>query len=153
MTKKSSCLSSCSYIKPQLAIKCTRSAKVVYHLVPTSNHNLNHSTIIGGEVVYHLVPTSNHNYLVARWAVTLLFIILFLHQTTTPSGSLRPRRSCLSSCSYIKPQPRKVFSSRQMSCLSSCSYIKPQPTAKHTVFYAGCLSSCSYIKPQHTCAQ
>ena len=37
--------------------------KVVYHLVPTSNHNKEHGVIIGIFVVYHLVPTSNHNAL------------------------------------------------------------------------------------------
>ena len=37
-----------------------------------------------------------------------LFIILFLHQTTTYTQSTAPRLSCLSSCSYIKPQPIAV---------------------------------------------
>ena len=35
-------------------------------------------------VVYHLVPTSNHNYNKKIVPASLLFIILFLHQTTTP---------------------------------------------------------------------
>ena len=34
-------------------------------------------------VVYHLVPTSNHNPRPPRVWMWLLFIILFLHQTTT----------------------------------------------------------------------
>ena len=58
---------------------------VVYHLVPTSNHNQDLGTSQENSVVYHLVPTSNHN---CRWCLRLgeqLFIILFLHQTTTYS--------------------------------------------------------------------
>ena len=33
------CLSSCSYIKPQLVVVIYEAEMVVYHLVPTSNHN------------------------------------------------------------------------------------------------------------------
>ena len=77
-----SCLSSCSYIKPQLANLDWPFATVVYHLVPTSNHNWSSSMYKFGE----------------------LFIILFLHQTTTAALVLRASISCLSSCSYIKPQ-------------------------------------------------
>ena len=76
------CLSSCSYIKPQQAKQKKASASVVYHLVPTSNHN---------ERCWYNKRTS-------------LFIILFLHQTTTLHMSKYSRKGCLSSCSYIKPQ-------------------------------------------------
>ena len=79
----SSCLSSCSYIKPQLVGLQRNSRAVVYHLVPTSNHNQDIYNVRDYTVVYHLVPTSNHNItrrLLYSW---MLFIILFLHQTTT----------------------------------------------------------------------
>ena len=56
------CLSSCSYIKPQRLIQHRGQQRVVYHLVPTSNHNSLHSSTSHGDVVYHLVPTSNHNF-------------------------------------------------------------------------------------------
>ena len=56
---------------------------VVYHLVPTSNHNSILFNKYDGKVVYHLVPTSNHNYYGAMIEKMKLFIILFLHQTTT----------------------------------------------------------------------
>ena len=42
----SRCLSSCSYIKPQPEQPRRSSRAVVYHLVPTSNHNLLASTLI-----------------------------------------------------------------------------------------------------------
>ena len=80
--KRLSCLSSCSYIKPQL-----------------QKLFLCHSF-----VVYHLVPTSNHNHFNGQESATLLFIILFLHQTTTEVRVSTSSIRCLSSCSYIKPQ-------------------------------------------------
>ena len=55
------CLSSCSYIKPQLGELEKVLRGVVYHLVPTSNHNVLGGLGILNGVVYHLVPTSNHN--------------------------------------------------------------------------------------------
>ena len=58
--------------------------------------------------------------------VKKLFIILFLHQTTTRSSRWTLRRCCLSSCSYIKPQPTAPPKLSVAGCLSSCSYIKPQ---------------------------
>ena len=80
------------------------------------------------EVVYHLVPTSNHN----RWANyilrPMLFIILFLHQTTTRKEKRMAEKCCLSSCSYIKPQLPYLCPRLIQRCLSSCSYIKPQRT-------------------------
>ena len=99
------CLSSCSYIKPQLVDERRSAVEVVYHLVPTSNHNprralprssfvvyhlvptsnhnrdrRRHPSVV---VVYHLVPTSNHNTALVNLTRRQLFIILFLHQTTT----------------------------------------------------------------------
>ena len=125
-----SCLSSCSYIKPQLLSWWHCPICVVYHLVPTSNHNMEFSNVGVTEVVYHLVPTSNHNYSsTSDWLsrvvyhlvptsnhnlsngiakISMLFIILFLHQTTTSFYLRQLICSCLSSCSYIKPQPIAV---------------------------------------------
>ena len=57
--------------------------EVVYHLVPTSNHNGVYEYGTALLVVYHLVPTSNHNCGVFAFMEGVLFIILFLHQTTT----------------------------------------------------------------------
>ena len=78
---------------------------VVYHLVPTSNHNRYRNYPKDYFVVYHLVPTSNHNMPIYSEYRTKLFIILFLHQTTTQRQYNAFFQGCLSSCSYIKPQP------------------------------------------------
>ena len=76
------CISFDSYIKPQLAI---------FHLLFL-------------KVVYLLIPTSNHNWKTSRSCCYLLYIFWFLHQTTTrepfPLGGGR----CISFDSYIKPQ-------------------------------------------------
>ena len=98
------CLSSCSYIKPQLFFILFFVLIVVYHLVPTSNHNYSFYVYVIYFVVYHLVPTSNHNYEMLMLLYYLLFIILFLHQTTTHYSCFLISFGCLSSCSYIKPQ-------------------------------------------------
>ena len=79
-----------------------RSSAVVYHLVPTSNHNGRGPFLSPPSVVYNLVPTSNHNLVMEIGHADELFIILFLHQTTTRESVDISEISCLSSCSYIK---------------------------------------------------
>ncbi len=61
------CLSVYSYIKPQL-ILCT---------------------VVIGTVVYLSIPTSNHNLLKVSAIQNVLFICLFLHQTTTIGATRR----------------------------------------------------------------
>ena len=143
-----SCLSSCSYIKPQLFFNVVTQSSVVYHLVPTSNHNVMvvPSRKIRLFIILFLHQTTTIFYMAPDWRG--LFIILFLHQTTTYLLPSLAMMRCLSSCSYIKPQP-SAFSTREgAGCLSSCSYIKPQPKASQKDLEGRCLSSCSYIKPQ-----
>ena len=83
-----SCISSYSYIKPQLSPTTVWNVSVVYHPIPTSNHNVggNHHEL--SLVVYHPIPTSNHNAAMHGCIFILLYIILFLHQTTTLPWSL-----------------------------------------------------------------
>ena len=142
------CLSSCSYIKPQRSDRLRNMLRVVYHLVPTSNHNPARQKAGRHHVVYHLVPTSNHNSMYSETERNELFIILFLHQTTTMAKFFSLSVSCLSSCSYIKPQLGFVLVVILFGCLSSCSYIKPQQVQGLFSGSIRCLSSCSYIKPQ-----
>ena len=101
-----SCLSSCSYIKPQLAEPSHGIGVVVYHLVPTSNHNTELDSALKDRLFIilflHQTTTSDVN----PFQQGKLFIILFLHQTTTFSKCNMDEWCCLSSCSYIKPQLR-----------------------------------------------
>ena len=56
---------------------------VVYRTIPTSNHNLNVVTRPPAKVVYRTIPTSNHNPSESKARSFSLYIVLFLHQTTT----------------------------------------------------------------------
>ena len=77
-----SCISFDSYIKPQQSCKKFFALRVVYLLIPTSNHNEIDVTV----------------------AELPLYIFWFLHQTTTWSGAWWHEKSCISFDSYIKPQ-------------------------------------------------
>ena len=124
-----SCISSYSYIKPQLSPTTVWNVSVVYHPIPTSNHNVggNHHEL--SLVVYHPIPTSNHNLIPAQASANKLYIILFLHQTTTVIVMPVPMTGCLSSYSYIKPQLADSDIKITLRCISSYSYIKPQPSS------------------------
>ena len=56
------CISFDSYIKPQQPLLLIPHSSVVYLLIPTSNHNLRHSSDKPVSVVYLLIPTSSHNW-------------------------------------------------------------------------------------------
>ncbi len=58
---QSRCISSYSYIKPQLFPFLHGLESVVYHPIPTSNHNSRPVPSSRYLVVYHPIPTSNHN--------------------------------------------------------------------------------------------
>ena len=80
--------------------------RVVYLLIPTSNHNSCNLVAVKGNVVYLLIPTSNHNLVFCNTICIELYIFWFLHQTTTASRAIIRIFSCISFDSYIKPQPR-----------------------------------------------
>ena len=56
------CISSVSYIKPQPKMLKLTMRMVVYRPFPTSNHNLPKLIEKQVDVVYRPFPTSNHNY-------------------------------------------------------------------------------------------
>ena len=103
------CISFDSYIKPQLASCCFGFLKVVYLLIPTSNHNCS--------------PLS---FIHCR-----LYIFWFLHQTTTSWWVLSFVLCCISFDSYIKPQLSLSHGWCMQGCISFDSYIKPQPVPSH----------------------
>ena len=78
-----SCLSIFSYIKPQLEIVGRFDQPVVYQSFPTSNHNSSTSTPIHGMLFINLFlhQTTTIERMIA--SDRTLFINLFLHQTTT----------------------------------------------------------------------
>ena len=120
------CISFVSYIKPQPTSKWYDYLTVVYRSFPTSNHNCltpceqfdqvvyrsfptsNHNTLVlfllGWQVVYRSFPTSNHNTCLTSPNCTVLYIVRFLHQTTTLPFFFCLYVGCISFVSYIKPQ-------------------------------------------------
>ena len=99
-----SCFLSCIYIKPQPRGIHPEVYYVVSYLVSTSNHNVTTLLLKDWFVVSYLVSTSNHNIVTAIKDCTLLFLILYLHQTTTPGVTNVLASCCFLSCIYIKPQ-------------------------------------------------
>ena len=99
---------------------------VVYRSFPTSNHNNHRAFAEKARVVYRSFPTSNHNDSVIGLNIKELYIVRFLHQTTTTDSINVNLSSCISFVSYIKPQLKhlKVFGT--VRCISFVSYIKPQ---------------------------
>ena len=121
------CFLWCSYIKPQRFDSRHYVGSVVSYGVPTSNHNVEQLLAQKGQccflwcsyikpqpasvagfcssVVSYGVPTSNHNAKMITSPLFLLFLMVFLHQTTTLGNQLCELRRCFLWCSYIKPQP------------------------------------------------
>ena len=62
-------------------------------------------SVTGEPVVYRTIPTSNHNSDAQVDAIVKLYIVLFLHQTTTDELDIQQSYRCISYYSYIKPQP------------------------------------------------
>ena len=87
-------------------------------------------------VVYRTIPTSNHNLLCRLLHLLVLYIVLFLHQTTTLSGCRLLLCCCISYYSYIKPQLADGQMTLKESCISYYSYIKPQLSVSLEVFRA-----------------
>ena len=77
------CISSVSYIKPQHTSLQWMEIYVVYRPFPTSNHNTLAVLADCYTVVYRPFPTSNHNRRIAYCLFYTLYIVRFLHQTTT----------------------------------------------------------------------
>ena len=98
------CISYYSYIKPQPERERKDDCVVVYHTIPTSNHNCM-QVALGCPRLYiilflHQTTTSYLGSCCRSW----LYIVLFLHQTTTVIFISSGLKSCISYYSYIKPQ-------------------------------------------------
>ena len=143
------CISYYSYIKPQLYAKSDEVWIVVYRTIPTSNHNRLSLDDDHPSVVYRTIPTSNHNRLSLRLSISLLYIVLFLHQTTTKWKRHRVIyklyivlflhqtttiliKTNITSKLYIvlflhQTTTLSLSKRTRSCCISYYSYIKPQP--------------------------
>ena len=102
---------------------------VVSYSVSTSNHNVPCRPPSYRPVVSYSVSTSNHNIIANGLINEVLYLILFLHQTTTWRKSYWFWWCCILFCFYIKPQPAGWSWFLSVSCILFCFYIKPQRTA------------------------
>ena len=129
------CISYYSYIKPQLYFHKLIKIYVVYRTIPTSNHNCKQHkySIFLLYIVLFLHQTTTVNHMTFR--MIMLYIVLFLHQTTTCYLFAWFFSSCISYYSYIKPQLPIDGYSWWCRCISYYSYIKPQPN-----FVCSCFS-------------
>ena len=163
------CISFDSYIKPQLMTlflvfcRCCISFDSYIKPQPHGHHTPTY------RVVYLLIPTSNHNLFILLLLWVMLYIFWFLHQTTTCSSIARMLHGCISFDSYIKPQLRSAWAVCKLvvylliptSNHNLLPYLKRQnqlyifwflhqTTTPLPVYYGivRCISFDSYIKPQ-----
>ena len=98
------CISYYSYIKPQPIRVVIKIFFVVYRTIPTSNHNrwtsASCSCVLYIVLFLHQTTTKSNPWVILR----KLYIVLFLHQTTTVQLILIAFLRCISYYSYIKPQ-------------------------------------------------
>ncbi len=116
---------------------------VVSYSISTSNHNTYDDVCEALKVVSYSISTSNHNILVRNRFIYRLYLIPFLHQTTTIISFFRCELSL-----YLIPFLHQTTTGDSVTLVSSrCIlfhfYIKPQPMA-HKVLFSSTLSPKSH---------
>ena len=98
------CISFDSYIKPQPSAwkEWDRISCISFDSYIKPQHMESLEKVL--RVVYLLIPTSNHNFLNLIMLMLVLYIFWFLHQTTTKRLKRMLLKRCISFDSYIKPQ-------------------------------------------------
>ena len=121
------CLSLDSYIKPQPGVRRAACGRVVYLLIPTSNHNQEYEEQHADElfISWFLHQTTTNRAIICF--LFSLFISWFLHQTTTRSWTLAIRPRLFISWFLHQTTTARHFCIACICCLSLDSYIKPQP--------------------------
>ena len=119
----------------------------LYRLINWSIYNIKITPILHTIVSYRL-STSNHNSLDGRTSALPLYLIVFLHQTTTCTASRHLPFHCILSSFYIKPQLVSIQQLVFVNCILSSFYIKPQLPRATSWDWANCILSSFYIKPQ-----
>ncbi len=110
---------------------------------------LNYGIFIFFTVVSYSISTSNHNLWAMYKTIIKLYLIPFLHQTTTSFHVIKTSVSCILFHFYIKPQLDGQHLVNVHSCILFHFYIKPQPLFSSIRIGIGCILFHFYIKPQH----
>ena len=164
------CILSSFYIKPQPAHDKETPQSIVSYRLSTSNHNRTQETRGNIQIVSYRLSTSNHNmqkqssmwdllYLIVflhqtttggviTYLCIKLYLIVFLHQTTTAVMVGMLLLHCILSSFYIKPQRCAAISIQAINCILSSFYIKPQLDTINGAVIKNCILSSFYIKPQ-----
>ena len=121
-----SCISVFSYIKPQQRSFYRSDPQAVYLSFPTSNHNPFGKRYNRSLLYICLFLHQTTTYIMYTIDKKVLYICLFLHQTTTIMTVLLDILCCISVFSYIKPQLFWRNDAYCKRCISVFSYIKPQ---------------------------
>ena len=121
---------------------------VVSYSISTSNHNMSNCCCSSVAVVSYSISTSNHNISILEIFIYLLYLIPFLHQTTTHYGTLKT-----GTWLYLIPFLHQTTTGyREQSCKDSCIlfhfYIKPQQHHSQWENGDSCILFHFYIKPQ-----
>ena len=125
--RRGRCLSLYSYIKPQHVICQIGNIKVVYHSIPTSNHNSVPTGLLTLELFITLFLHQTTTLACDRSVRISLFITLFLHQTTTLRAAYKERFGLFITLFLHQTTTFIIFKVLFECCLSLYSYIKPQP--------------------------
>ena len=123
------CISSVSYIKPQLKETSKATAASCISSVSYIKPQLARQFVANvGSCISSVSYIKPQPVMVIDKMAYKLYIVRFLHQTTTTTAPCTIWLGCISSVSYIKPQPRASVPVVDNCCISSVSYIKPQLT-------------------------
>ena len=157
------------YIKPQRRSAGVVGGHVVSYSISTSNHNFRLLRLIDSSVVSYSISTSNHNKWIFRNKKKKLYLIPFLHQTTTFIPVAFDFIGCILFHFYIKPQHRAIGRADKRvvsysistsnhnigakTCSKALLYLIPflhQTTTRSGDIkdYFGCILFHFYIKPQ-----
>ena len=120
------CICLYSYIKPQLWCHCHCLLVVVYVSIPTSNHNWQQVGLLQCLLYMSLFLHQTTTALESPPPITMLYMSLFLHQTTTSSW-----RSCRRTALYMSLFLHQTTTQScdhwpTHRCICLYSYIKPQ---------------------------
>ena len=126
----SSCILFHFYIKPQLNFVCTFYTFVVSYSISTSNHN-SERTKLERRALYlipflHQTTTEGATYI----EYLKLYLIPFLHQTTTPTNAYRMEAGLYLIPFLHQTTTYSVLFLPGIRCILFHFYIKPQPIAR-----------------------
>ena len=136
------------YIKPQLCSHSQRPQNVVSYSISTSNHN--RLRFLYNSIVLYLIPFLHQTTTLGRFrrVYSVLYLIPFLHQTTTFSFSFYPFFLLYLIPFLHQTTTRGKFPWFKACCILFHFYIKPQLSLVCQLLTARCILFHFYIKPQ-----